>query len=110
MTTQSLRQKHVDRTRQAIIDAAFKLFLERGYAATTIDDIAFAADIAPRTFFRYFPTKESVLFHDSEAKIEVIRQRMQERPEGESAAEAVLAVLSSLADDLSEDQRRAHLI
>src|SRR3954471_5103303 len=99
MTTQSLRQKHVDRTRQAIIDAAFELFLERGYAATTVDDIAFAADVAPRTFFRYFSTKESVLFHDSEAKVEVIRERMMQRPAGESAAEAVFAVLVSLADD-----------
>src|SRR4051812_9335790 len=110
MTTQSLRQKHVDRTRQAIIDAAFELFLERGYAATTVDDIAFAADVAPRTFFRYFPTKESVLFHDSEAKVEVIRERMMQRPAGESAAEAVFAVLVSLADDVGEDQKRAHLV
>ena len=110
MTIQSLRQKHVDRTRQAIIDAAFKLFLERGFAATTVDDIALAADVAPRTFFRYFPTKESVLFHDSEAKVEVIRERMMQRPAGESAAEAVFAVLMSMADDVSDDEKRAHLI
>lgn len=110
MTTQSLRKQHLDRTRQAIIDAAFELFLERGYAATTVDDIAFAADVAPRTFFRYFPTKESVVFHDSEAKIEVIRERVMQRPAGESAAEAVFAVLVSMADDVSEDQKRAHLM
>src|SRR5437879_3571180 len=111
MTTQpSLRQRHVDRTRQAIVDAAFKLFLERGFAATTVDDIALAADIAPRTFFRYFPTKESVLFHDSEAKIDVIRERMMQRPAGESAAEAVFAVLLSMADDVGEDEKRAHLV
>ena len=57
MTIQSLRQKHTDRTRQSIIDAAFELFLKHGFAATTVDDIAMQADIAPRTFFRYFPTK-----------------------------------------------------
>jgi AcrR family transcriptional regulator len=110
VTTQSLRQKHVDRTRQAIVDAAFKLFLERGFAATTIDDIALEADIAPRTFFRYFPTKESVMFHDSEAKIEVIHERVMRRPAGESAAEAIFAVCQAMAEDVTEDQKRAHLI
>src|SRR6478672_3519796 len=110
MTTPSLRQKHVDRTRQAIIDAAFELFLDRGFAATTIDEIAMRADIAPRTFFRYFPTKESVLFHDSDAKLDVIRERLSERPAGESAAEAVVGLLSGMAADLGNDQRRCELI
>lgn len=111
MTTQpSLRQRHVDRTRQTIIDAAFELFMERGFAPTTIDEIAERADIAPRTFFRYFPTKESVLFHDSEAKIGLIRDRIMERPSGESAAEAIFAVCASMAEDVTEDHKRAHLI
>ena len=110
MTIQSLRQKHTDRTRQSIIDAAFELFLEHGFAATTVDDIAMRADIAPRTFFRYFPTKESVLFHDSDAKLDVIRERLSERPTGESAAEAIVGLLSGMAEDLGNDQRRCELI
>lgn len=49
------------RTRQALIDAALDLVAAHGYDAVTTDDIAEAARVSPRTFFRYFPTKESVL-------------------------------------------------
>jgi AcrR family transcriptional regulator len=110
MTTGSLRQKHVDRNRQAIIDAAYALFSERGFTPTTVDDIAERADVAPRTFFRYFPTKESVLFHDSEAKVQALRDRLAERPAGEPASVSLLAILRGMADDLAGDQERVHLI
>jgi AcrR family transcriptional regulator len=50
------------RTRQALIDVALELFAAQGYESTSIEQIADRAGVSPRTFFRYFVTKESVLF------------------------------------------------
>ncbi|MFJ4851277.1 MULTISPECIES: TetR family transcriptional regulator [unclassified Streptomyces] len=52
--------------RDALVAAAFQLFLERGYEATTIDDIVALAGVGRRSFFRYFPSKEDVVFPDHE--------------------------------------------
>lgn len=59
-----LRERKRLRTRETVRREAFRLFELNGYTQTTVDQIAEAADVSPRTFFRYFPTKESVLFND----------------------------------------------
>ncbi|WP_202863051.1 TetR/AcrR family transcriptional regulator [Ornithinimicrobium murale] len=71
---QGRRAQHKSRTRQAIQLAAVELFEERGYDATTIEDIVQRAGVSPRTFFRYFPRKELTLFSGdaSEYFIELI--------------------------------------
>jgi AcrR family transcriptional regulator len=59
-----LRERKKARTKASIQEQALRLFREQGYAATTVEQIAAAAEISPSTFFRYFPTKEDVVLQD----------------------------------------------
>jgi AcrR family transcriptional regulator len=61
---EGLRERKKAKTRAAIREHALRLFREQGYAATTIEQIADAAEVSPATFFRYFPTKEDVVLQD----------------------------------------------
>ena len=59
-----LRKRKKARTRASIREHALRLFREQGYQATTVQEIAEAAEVSPSTFFRYFPTKEDLVLQD----------------------------------------------
>jgi AcrR family transcriptional regulator len=106
MTDAGLRERKKQRTREAIVDAALRLFEERGFEQTTIADIAEAADIAPRTFFGYFPSKEDVVFADFPVQFDALAERLRERTEDETAIEALRAFIAGVLEqaELSDER------
>jgi AcrR family transcriptional regulator len=84
-----LRERKKQRTRDAIVAHALALFEERGFDATTISDIAEAAEIAPRTFFGYFASKEDVVFHDAEEAFASFRAQLDTRADDQTAFDAL---------------------
>jgi AcrR family transcriptional regulator len=104
-----LRERKKQRTREQIVDAAFALFAERGFQATTVADIAAAADIAPRTFFAYFPSKEAVVFFDFDELFASLKSTIEERPEGETAIDALRRWLEHSLPATHEESHEAVL-
>src|SRR5215213_6892497 len=101
----SLRDRKKDRTRRVIQSEALRLFAEKGFQATTIGEIAAAAEVAPRTFFRYFPTKEEVVFWSEYQPM--LAGFVANRPDDEPAAEALRhGIVDGLAAFYDQDQQR----
>jgi AcrR family transcriptional regulator len=101
----SLRDRKKDRTRRTLQDEAVRLFAEKGFQATTIEEIAAAAEVAPRTFFRYFPTKEDVVFWSEHQPM--LAGHVAARPDHEPAAQALRHGLTDgLASFYEQDRER----
>ncbi|HEX8646610.1 MAG TPA: TetR/AcrR family transcriptional regulator [Thermoleophilaceae bacterium] len=83
-----LRERKKAQTRDRIVREALALFRKRGYDGTTVADIADAAEIAPRTFFAYFDTKEAVVFHDLAEVLGSLRARLEDRGPDETTFDA----------------------
>jgi AcrR family transcriptional regulator len=109
-----LRARKKARTRAAIEDAALRLFLERGYAATTIDEIAAAVEVSPRTVLRYFASKEEVLFSRERETVRTLGALLAARSPQEPLLLAARAALTQLAAayDATRERRLswAHLV
>ncbi|TQF02256.1 TetR family transcriptional regulator [Kitasatospora acidiphila] len=90
-----LRERKKLKTRRAIRSAAFDLFAEQGYEATTVDQIAALAEVSPSTFFRYFPTKEDVVISDDYDPLmeNGFRSRPADEPLMESLRQAMIGPL-----------------
>jgi AcrR family transcriptional regulator len=99
-----LRQLKKERTREALVEAALSLFERRGFEATTVDELAEAAEVSRRTFFRYFATKEAVLFPDREARLDRFRALLAERRRGEPAFAAIRRACLALAREYGENR------
>lgn len=102
-----LRERRRRETRAEISAVALDLVEERGYAATTVEDIARAAGVSPRTFFRYFPSKEAaVLAPDEEGEAALVEQLARPRPGCtllERVEEAFAGLIARLANEPADD-------
>jgi AcrR family transcriptional regulator len=98
-----LREMRKARTQRAIQEHAMRLFAERGYDATTVADIAAAAEVSSMTVFRYFPAKEDLVMADEYDP--VIVDRIQARPASEPLIQRISAALAESAAGHSPDDR-----
>ncbi|RJL31623.1 TetR/AcrR family transcriptional regulator [Bailinhaonella thermotolerans] len=106
----SLRERKKQRTRQALVDAAARLFEEQGYDATTVEQIAAAADVSTRTFFTYFRSKADVVYHNSAERLAVGERAIASREPGEPPAELLARAFAAMLEDSWEMGMTAGMI
>jgi AcrR family transcriptional regulator len=97
---EGLRERKKRLMRQQISDTATMLFLERGFDAVKVSDVAAACDVSEKTVYNYFPTKESLLFDRTDHVAEQIRESLRDRRDGRPLAWAAHDVLVADFDDL----------
>jgi len=102
----SLRERKKLATRRLLRRVALDLVAERGLANVTVEDIALAADVSPRTFFNYFPSKEAALFGDSDPdRASKLRDQVASEAPGEPALTALRTVMRQYAETIAEEFR-----
>jgi AcrR family transcriptional regulator len=98
-----LRERKKAKSRAAIQQQAMRLFTEKGYEATTVEQIAEAAEVSPSTFFRYFPTKEDVVLYDSLDPI--LLEAMRTQPAELSPIQAIRATFRTIFSQLPAEEQ-----
>jgi AcrR family transcriptional regulator len=111
---ESLRERKKHQTREDLERAALDLFEVHGFDGVTVDDIAARANVSPRTFFRYFGSKEAVLYADHDYLLSIMRDAISARPAEEHPLHvlraALVAVTQHRAEHLEADLRRGRLV
>src|SRR6202035_5815685 len=102
-THASLRERKKLATRRSLRRAALDLVAERGFVHVTVEDIAEAADVSPRTFFNYFPSKEAGLVGANAERVAALRERLVHEAPGQTALEALRVAMVGEARALAEE-------
>src|SRR5687767_3984214 len=102
------RERNKLRTRQAIEAAAFELFATRGFDHTTAEQIADRAEVSLRTYFRYFPSKEQVVFSRGTGALDVLGDLVASQPPELPALDALRAAYAEFAVLQPYDDMREH--
>src|ERR1700710_149891 len=93
---EGLRERKKQRTRAMLIDAAVTLCLRNGYEQTTVDQIAAVADVSPRTFSRYFATKDAVIIALIDDMVDAIAVQLSKQPAHLTELEALFAAQADM--------------
>lgn len=93
---ESLRERKKLRTRRNLVEAALRLFDEKGYEQTSVAEIAAAAEVSTKTFFNYFPSKEAVIFADSSVRLETAIEVIHDRRPNEPLSALVVRIVEAL--------------
>jgi AcrR family transcriptional regulator len=99
----SLRERKKLATRRTLRRVALDLVAERGFSQVTVEDIAAAADVSPRTFFNYFPSKEAALFGADPDRVAALRERVLREAPGQPALDALRVALAAEARTVTEE-------
>lgn len=94
-----LRERKKQATRDQLIEAAFKLFSERGFDDVSAAEISEAVGVSERTFFRYFPVKEDVMFPDAGEKRNHVQQLLADLPPDLSLVDAIRRALVAMSHE-----------
>jgi AcrR family transcriptional regulator len=107
-----LRERKKQATAERLYRTALALFRERGYDATTVEEIAQAAEVAKGTFFNYFPTKDAVLGYAGHRQIHLVHEAIaadhgfEERP----VSEQLMLVFETLAAGIQDDREAMRVV
>ena len=101
----SLRERKKLATRRLLRRAALDLVAARGLSNVTVEDIAEAAEVSPRTFFNYFPSKEAALFGGDPDQAACLRERVAHGECGKSSLDVLRAVLTEHAEETADELR-----
>ena len=102
----SLRESKKQRTRRSILSKANERFVRDGYEETTLEDICDAVGISKRTFFRYFPNKEALVFPNHEERLAVFLGFLQSAPTDESNFDTLRRATQAFAMDYTQNRDR----
>jgi AcrR family transcriptional regulator len=109
-----LRERKKQQTRDRLVEAAFSLFEQRGFENVSAAEIAAYADVSERTFFRYFPSKDDVIFPDADQQRAHVQELVANLPPTLSLVDGLRETLRTLSHELKESKEvqlaRARLV
>lgn len=102
----SIRDLKKAATRRALVEAALARFHAQGFDATTLDEICADAGVARRTFFRYFDSKESLVFPHRAERLQRFQELLEATPADESPLECLRVIAQVFAKEYGQHRRR----